>query len=425
MNIYDYLSIELSLFIIILVSIFFLNKFKDFFAPTNVFVFTWLTSLILYNLKLFEYPNLSIKTYLIIFWNIVIFIVTGIIFSPKGVNKNKSNTYFDDVGRKEYIINYFEEKKFWKATKFIFICSFIANIIQIVVNYGSNFILIFSLNTTVMRAGRKEYGLPILGNIAYLSAMAFVLGVIYLALYNKRKNKVWCILFFSAFFMLLSMQKTNLLRTLIWAIVSYNFVIKRKINIKTLITIPFIVVLLFYIYNNIFSPYYGGDYRFWIMDGVINLPQFLSFLSVPYSFAASNFPALNEILVNTNIDYSYGLSTLYSITRFINFLPGLELEISRGFGVVYIPIKYNVYTYLWTSYKDFGYIGVIVMPLIYAIMVWIPYYKMSVKKQYEYFLINGIFAWCLFASIFSNHFIYNYMIVYFITSLIVGKYIKR
>lgn len=394
----------------------------DYLSPGSIVLSVWSICLGLYFSHIVDYPSLSFLSYVIILNIILSFGLLSFLLIALAAKRNAlySIGKLSSATIEEYKV-YFSDRRMLGMIIFLFIIATISTVIQMEV-FGTKFSGILIEN--FYEFGREEYGLPIIGTLAYQNSLVVVLSIAYYAIFRKHGIPLLLMAVVALGTLSLNMQKTNIIRTLVWACISYNYLFPKKTTIRTLAYIPLSMLVVFVVFNLIMSPYYGFDYRFWVADNVVHLPSSLSFLSLPIVYLSANFPALDAFINDSSHKLTYGAYLFKPVLSFLNYFMDIDDLIMPTHGeFYYIPMKYNVYTFIRHAYLDFGIIGALLFPIGIAIITGFTYYKMRFEKKYYLFILNGIFAWCLFASVFSNHFNYSYMWAYFIISFIIGKWI--
>jgi oligosaccharide repeat unit polymerase len=134
------------------------------------------------------------------------------------------------------------------------------------------------------------------------------------------------------------------------------------------------------------SPYYNGDYRFWVSNGVVHLPYSLKGLSLPLVYITGSFPTLSahlDQLMSSN-DYGYGYYTFRPIVSVINiFFNEIKIPDTHSeFYYVGRDLYFNVYTYLRPFIDDFGFFGGIIGPFFQGLLTNWFYVQLIYRKKY-------------------------------------------
>ena len=400
--------------IMFILTIIAIKKNGKLFSPLSIVFLIWTFSLSIFHSGLIQYTSINFQGYLLI---------TNVLFSFLIIDKFYSIKFYRySIIQKADHIQKLNKNRLRGSIYFLFIITSVSNFIQILY-FSARFG--FSLESFLM-FGRENFGIPLLGSISYLSALVIVLSFIYLSVYKRKKFIMFTIIVLSSFFLSMSVQKTNLIRAYLWAVVSFSFFKNIKLNFKNIIIASIFVVTVFTIYNLLNSSYYGLDYRFWVRDGIVKLPRYLSFISLPLVYISGSFSALSQLVNDNTTQLFYGLHTFKPLVSLVFRFTEYSDLIVDTHGKFYDigPMPYNVYTFLRHAYMDFGFIGAIIYPYLIALMLTSTYYRIIYRGSSHLILLYGIFAWGLFISTFSNHFSYSYMWMYFIFAYIFGRYIR-
>lgn len=395
------------------------NIKKDWLSPVSLILMIWLTNILLLVSGLFEYIQIDILTILLIFNVLFAFTFIHYLF----VYRYKSNGLFFTYKSNSIDRNMIRLRLLDKIIILVFVGSLTANLIQLVffvLNHG------FSIKS-IVEYSEADFGIPILGSIAYLNL--FVIVLIIMRFTIVKKMKFIFPLLISLFFLLIPIQKTNILLLFVWVFVLVSIISMKRFKIKYLIILFTFVVVFFAIYLQLFSPYYGFDYRFLIRDGLVHLPKFLSFLSYPLVYFTGSIPALNLFINDNSISFTYGLYTFKPLVSLLLRFTNYNFLIPGTHGVFYNNglMPYNTYTFLRHAYNDFGILGALIYPYVIALLTNYVYFNLRYKHDNRYLVLYSILSWGLIISTFSNHFSYSHMWVLFLLSLIIGRkiFIKK
>jgi len=411
----EYLSCFFLLFIA--ASFFkFSNKiYGNYFSPLSIQGFIWFFSLGLYSLKIIDYDNLSIKTWAIIIGSFVCFSIGSLFITI--IFKIKNKNFFSKI----------DEKKLLRVIYFLFfigLIGFLVNVNDIFRRYGLSGII------ESWRYVRGEFGVNFFELPFSMNILNVPLSFLYINLFKKKRIRVFIIMAFSLLVLPLAFQKTNFIKAIVLTFFVYVLIKEKVSTIKPFI-ITICVCLLFFITYWIFS-YQRDPYTYYVQNLGFKIPnKILAYLSQPYTYLSASFPtfqALTEDNAGLEIyrkNYPIGFEVFnpiyYMLSKFDNSITS-ERFLSE---VYYIPIGFNVYTYLGNIYKDFGVIGTLIIPFFIGFVSTLIYLKVVKNGQLAYAFPYSIICWCIFITFFSNHFFYLNNWYFFLILFLIGKYVVR
>ena len=145
----------------------------------------------------------------------------------------------------------------------------------------------------------------------------------------------------------------------------------------------------------------------------------------PYMYFAMNLENFTHAVSNLH-NFSYGLYTF----DFIFAVSGLKHWLAQYLSINDFPYlissNYNTYTMFFTYYRDFGPIGIVIIPFGIGAGVSNLYYRMRAKPNIQNVSLYGIFAMVLIFSFFIPvlswlNFVFNLMLIYVITRFIITE----
>lgn len=385
--------------------------YGDYWSPAGIFGAIWFGTLGLYSLRIVHYPDLRLETWFILVTSAVLFICAA--FGVGGGIKiayRPSSSWTEEV----------DQSKLRHAILMLFIGGTLGTIIQIVILTHKHGFSVFLVDPV---KAKEEFNLPLIGYLHLLNMMAFVAACVYVCHFREQRLLIGIVGFFALVSMVFDVQKTNMLKAVVWAFFSTNYSRRRKIGITGVLLLALCGLVLFIGFTMITSPYYQGDYRAYVQQGLVHLPRALAPLSLPYIYLTAGYPCF-QMFVDDIDHYTYGAYTFKPVLQVIaKFFPQIAVPGTHG-PVYWIPVKFNTYTFLRHAYLDFGVIGVIVYPFVLGCLSGYLYRKM-IRGAWHLVFVNGLVAWMVFISFFSNHWSYSYHWYLLAVGLWVGRRAKR
>ena len=183
--------------------------------------------------------------------------------------------------------------------------------------------------------------------------------------------------------------------------------------------------ILFIIYSMTFIRLSGTivNYLYYLSDMRYNIKY--AFITEPYMYIVMNLETFANAVDKLH-KFTYGTFTF----DFIFALTGLKHPLAEYLNLPKFPFlltnNYNTYTMFFVYYWDYGVFGLGIIPLLLGMSFSSVYYKMRLKPD-----INSVsmYAMAAFVIIFSFfvpiitflHFIFNLLLIYFMTKAIIVK----
>lgn len=396
----DLILLIFLLFVLLIISKLFLGRL---YTPIGIYCTIWIGGIFLYQLRLIEYEPTYIKSWFFILSSIFVFVI-GSITASFPFKKYKFNSMDIFVKYKAYSQN--------KAYLLIILLSTVALFsevlkIKILLNDFGSFDVISShgeeiRNLYVQRELRMKYG--ILNYFSQFAYPAAILAGFYLSPFSKKKILMLLPLFPIFFTSITSFGRA----TIFWGILLYlnsyfiniNLTGKPSIRIRHLILLGILLLGVFVLFNSIFIERIpAGDPIFYtkyaspeFLDIKENLvedrqPFFLLFGNIisNYHYLATPFASLNKVIGEDMFTvHTYGVQTFASFARALRKI-GLNINllefIEESKFITHVPVQSVVGTYLTGIYRDFGLIGIIVIPYFLGFISTYLYWNSIVKPN--------------------------------------------
>jgi oligosaccharide repeat unit polymerase len=120
--------------------------------------------------------------------------------------------------------------------------------------------------------------------------------------------------------------------------------------------------------------------------------------------------------------HTYGYYTFNALMS----LSGLKHWLADYFFIddtPYLTSGYNTYSFLWVFYRDYGVVGLAVIPFIMGLAIALLYYRMRTRPSLPLISLYAMAVFVMFISFFHNalsllHFVFNTALVYAVTSAV-------
>jgi oligosaccharide repeat unit polymerase len=172
------------------------------------------------------------------------------------------------------------------------------------------------------------------------------------------------------------------------------YYLTRHLRFRTMLAYCALAIVFFYAVSSLRS---GLLYTYYFyITSQMKFPVRYAALTEPYMYFVMNLE--NFVHSVKNLDqFSYGAYTF----DFVTALSGLKHLLSSYFNLNETPFLfsgYNTYTAFWTYYRDFGPLGLFLIPSTLGVMVGWVYYKMRMRPT---ILMVSMYCLCVFTMIFS------------------------
>lgn len=246
----------------------------------------------------------------------------------------------------------------------------------------------FFLRLRVINAGLEENDTFSLGPLGYVFNFSTIVCLLFTYYFEKiSKYKYWITVLIVILLGVVTLARTALITLLISVIVLLSF--KLKISRKYYIYFLFAFIIILFGLTNLREQHIAHKSSF--MDNL-------------YAYIFASMPAYDTIKENTS--HHFGPHTFRFFYALLDAL-GIESDIKPTIQpYVYIPIPINVYTVMFTFFKDFGYLGISVASFIYGMFFKILY-KRALQKKALFILLYSVFFPSLILQFFSEYILQN------------------
>ena len=194
----------------------------------------------------------------------------------------------------------------------------------------------------------------------------------------------------------------------------------RKFKLKYVLVIVLVFLLILYGISTLRASNLFLAYIY--VTGKMKISKSLAFLTEPYMYVVMNIENFVHAVRNLS-NFSYGYYTF----DFILALTGLKHWLADYTNFKNFPFlissDYNTYTMFFVYYRDFGLLGLFILPAIIGGMISSLYYNMRRKPNLNTISLYAIFVFVILFSFFNPmltwlHFVFNIAAIYFSTKFI-------
>ena len=323
-----------------------LKKYKKVINILSLYIFIWLLNVLLYELKLLQYNNLEIKTWLILCANIIIF-------------------SFGCLIPKKNFLSCLDDKEIDESTllKIIIISCIIAsigiipNLLMLISKYGYN---ILKSTTYIYADNLNGNGIKAIPYLGSLSMFALLLTSTYITNYGFKKILVLPLVLV-ILDILPSGSRGNLILALLLLLIPYIFNNKsyNTSRIKSIVSISLMIVGLLTFYsiftynrrpNTTIEPY--------VSETMVEINNYVPIAHKSYLYFTSPLGVLNEYLKEPR--FLFGINTFSVERNFLNKF-GLDVKYEATQPAYNIPMRTNVGTWLKDFCEDFTIPGMFIV----------------------------------------------------------------
>ena len=409
--------ISFSLCLIIL--IYSLRKGTDLFSPAKVFSIIWTVSIGLADLKLSRLQHewsgygwlmlgIGIASFLT-----GTFVVYVIYFRKKFKTINEIRlSYSDDI---------VDQRVFLRVIIIVFIIYFISYLGNYLIE---GYLPVFHKNAGQSRMGWGVFGI---GLTIHTATPLLLMVVIYLRLVRPTrllKTALICMIFFTFISYLFLLQRFNLMFAIVAILVflyySSNFLRPRNAILSILVIVGLIYSVQFLRMSSL-----ALTYLFTLAKMKFSFRY--AIFTEPYMYIAMNLENFTRA-VDRLETHTYGYYTF----NFITSLSGTKKTLTEYLSLNPFPFinsSYNTYSMFWDFYRDFGILGLGIIPFVIGFFISAIYYNMKMKPSLVNLSGYSVCVFIIFMSFFANvigllHFVFNFSLIIILAMIVQRKLIK-
>ncbi len=407
----------ISIISFIICSMIILSSFRantDVFSPGRAFAFIWSLAIGLTDLKL---SGLQQQWPLEIWMQVLIGPTSFLIgvFIAFTINLNKEVV---PIGNMRVNIHFWEidKQKLFRTITILFIL-FIVGYVLIYLKSGE--IPLFSAKPGVARSNFTMFGIGLfLHNVVLIG----FLSAVYLVLEEKkllRKSLLVIFTLTSLALYAITLQRYQIFLTVLM-IVAFLYYTTFRINFRSVLLISAIFVVFFYLV----SSFRAGEVIIYVLYKLSKMkfsPSYAVFTE-PYMYVVMNLENFARSISKTDF-FTYGYYTF----DFVTAITGIKHWIGEYFNLNETPFlisSYNTYSAFWTYYRDFGILGIFIIPLFGGVGISTLYYSFRAKPSLNKISFYGVLLFAVMFSFFNSAFGFLWFVYDIIVLVVVLKYMS-
>lgn len=367
------MSLLITFFIGIFLCLLGKNLFRRWLNPILIYTVSWMTFIILYEIKLIRFIDIQNSTWVIILVSFSAFLLGILSFFSAGklVPTNNKNNLNPNLN--------IDEKK---IVLFLYIFSAVGLLValqhwMVLINKFGNIITVF-LRANLIYKMRVEGDIK--GTIPYLNAFAYA-GIFIGGVYTALKGKITFKGIFPFIVVILhdmaSVGRAGIFMGFVLFVLTFFFVRQyfsanspnNKLSRINFLVSLIVVVGIFLISTTLIKNYRGTLEKFKASTSTLNELERTYFISPSlYFYFSSNIGVLNKYFELGGEDKLIGENTfqpVYNLLSKINIVPHSGFY-PKGY---FVPIWSNSATYLRDLHEDFGYLGILIFPYLLGLFV--------------------------------------------------------
>jgi len=408
--------ISLSLFFfgfIILLSSF--RKKADILSPGRIFTLVWVVALAITELKL---------SWLQHDWSLEVWI--QILIGPISLLLGLSYAYLFYLDKDIKPLNYFRNSpdkyyvdaaKLYKAVVVLFVL-FLIGYFSILAKAGT--VPLFSSNPGKVRANFTMFGV---GLFLHNVVLIVFFTTLYFVIEKKKLAKRRILFLFALLSVLMyvvTLQRFQIMMT-VFIMVFLLYYLTNKIKVRTLI-ITLVVFIAFFYSITLFRV---GDLVLSIVYKMSKMKysQTYAIFTEPYMYLSMNLENYATAIKKTEF-FTFGYYTF----DFMTALTGIKHWVEEYFQLVDTPFlvsDYNTFPGFFFYYRDFGVLGIFIIPFFGGLGIGSLYYSLKIKPTLLKLGLYGMLLFALIFTFFNSCFGYLWYVYNVIALLVVFKYISR
>jgi len=276
------------------------------------------------------------------------------------------------------------------------------------------YVPLFTRYPSIMRTRFTVFGVGILIHLAP-AIMFFVVEYLVLVR-NQYSSKVFCGGIFAvtagSYFLLLQRYDYA-----VWTVLTVVFLFysSRVIRLRTFILPALVFAGLVYVIQSI--RFVGHIQNYLYVVSKMKFDVAYAGWTEPYMYIVTNLE--NFARAVTRLDHNtFGYYTLNALMAFT----GLKHWLAEYFALVetpYLNSGYNMYTFLWEFYRDFGVVGLAIFPFLLGLLFSWLYYRLRMHPIPVNVAAYGLAVFVMLMSFFNLplallHFVFNVAVIVFV-----------
>lgn len=395
----------------------FLLKRTDVFSPARVFIVIWSLAIGLADLKLSRFQfHWSMYSWIVLVLSLLSFLMgVFVVYSLRG-NENILKT--EDI-RKIFAATNINTDYLFMVVLVLFISYIVSYVINALV---MGYVPVFTLLPSESRVGWGIFGF---GLIIHMSPPILVFSSMYLVYqkvgYTKKIIVVLVIITTLVSFIFL-LQRFDIVVGLFLIIIFLYYATKR-LRFRNVIIFFLLFVALIYGVSSFRASKTVANIIYYVSD--MKYGEKYAYFTEPYMYLSMNVENYANA-VNKLDQFSYGYYTF----DFLLALTGLKHLIGdyasfKDFPHV-ITRNFNTYTMFFAYYRDFGVIGIGIIPFALGLIISSVYYNLRKTPNIMNVSIYGMLLFAILFSFFIPmlswlHFVFNLTVIYVVSKMIIRK----
>jgi oligosaccharide repeat unit polymerase len=271
---------------------------------------------------------------------------------------------------------------------------------------------------------RKEFTMFGVGLFLHNVFLIILLTGVYFIYVKKEKlRKLFLVLFniISVILYAATLQRYQIMLS-IFALIILMYYTTKKINIRTVFVTSLVLISFFFFV----SSFRLGELVLMIMYRIAEMkfsPTYAIFTE-PYMYIAMNLENFAHA-IEKNKDFSFGYYTF----DFITAISGIKHWLKDYYHLVENPhlitVHFNTYSAFWTYYRDFGILGLFIIPFSGGLLISNLYYSLISNPTIKKISLYGMFLYVVIFSFFNSAFgflwfIYNLAAIFLIFNYVMS-----
>ncbi|MBX2991933.1 MAG: oligosaccharide repeat unit polymerase [Bacteroidetes bacterium] len=390
----------------------FLKRGSDILSPGRLFGFIWCLSIGLTELKFSALQHeWRIEGWVLLLTGVGAFLIG--IFGAFVLNLDKRLVPISEMRQS------LRREKVRERLLFLLICIAVAAyaISYLVIFLAKGWLPIFVVGTKTSRVEFNVIGFTVL---LYSAGFIVFFTLLYTLLVPDQKRRkavliVLSVLTMGSYFLLL--QRFQVIMAAVMCL-TFLYYATHHIRVRTVVPLLMAVTGFFYWIMSLRLGSLVASYTYWVSK--MTIPIDFAFITEPYMYIVTNMENFARS-VHLLDHHTFGYFTF----DFIVSITGLEGWSAQYFNIdrtPYITSYYNTYTAFWPFYRDFGVIGLAVVPLILGFVSGTLYYKMRIAPSIKSVTAYSVMVFVMLISFFVFPisflwFQYNLLAMYWILRL--------
>ncbi len=392
-----------------------LKKHVDFFSPARIFGLIWLLAIGLVDLK---FSRLQLEWTSSGWFSLLIGIISlfvGIYISFSG-NFGKDFLNVSQIRKKIQLIG-IDKIRLYNLIVLLFVGYAVCFVIEFIIE---GYLPAFSPEPDKARVMFGVFGIHLVVNA--VNTLLFLIVQYFLFVRAEKAKKTFLVFVFiistASFLLLLQRYNFFILSIMLLCLLYYC---SRHISLKTFLIFVLIAAGILVAIQSIRLAKYAEFYFYTFAE--MKFPIKYAIFSEPYMYLVMNLE--NFVRAVPKIEnYTYGYFTL----DFLLALTGMKHWLADYYSLEKFPTYiagYNTFPFYWAYFRDFGYVGLTLIPFILGYVISEIYYKLHSSPHLIYVALYSIGFVILVISYSSDPLTRLDMVFNFILIVLAQFYITR